>query len=533
MATSLLWLPDNAELGQPLPACIYLHRWGGYPHDAMAQTLGPQLAERGYGFLSLCLRRRGMEGQLSAMPDDDLRDIQVAVDFLYTNGWTDTFLLGEETGALSAARYTTLHKDMRVKGTVLLNPEPEPATWLSGAVGADAYQAAVREAGVAARQGAGMDYRIELSSVNGLRVTQQAGAFLGWWSPAADTRWQAALPASATRLALTTSGTDLSEPLKTLFAERKIVHESLLAEDLAARLDSWAEHCGARKFAPVDNELVNIESGESSLYGFLWHKRNQNIDTAVLLMHGLTSSPTSPLFGKLAPVLAQYGLGVLAIETHRSGWAGHESTLLDQDLEDIDSWIAFLVERGYRKIVLAGASMGSLSIGRYQAIKQNPVVAGLAHLMPTADCAKWFERAAGAGPYQEAVRLAQDAVAAGEGDTVLVDIDIRQPAPSPSRGRFRWTQRAASWLSWWGPSADSNNTEHFRKARVPLLLLSGTADSYNDEARFAEIRAAATAAPALEEIWYADVDHGLAGVERQVADDIAAWLMQIGVLGDS
>jgi alpha-beta hydrolase superfamily lysophospholipase len=150
--------------------------------------------------------------------------------------------------------------------------------------------------------------------------------------------------------------------------------------------------------------------------------------------------------------------------------------------------------------------------------------------MPTADCAKWFERAAGSGPYREAVQFAEQAVAAGAGDTALVDIDVRQPPPSPSRGRFRWTQRAASWLSWWGPDADSNNTEHFRQAKVPLLLLSGTADSYNDAARFAEIRAAATAAPAVKEIWYDDIDHGLAGVERQVADDMAAWLRQIGVL---
>ena len=31
------------------------------------------------------------------------------------------------------------------------------------------------------------------------------------------------------------------------------------------------------------------------------------------------------------------------------------------------------------------------------------------------------------------------------------------------------------------------------------------------------LMAAATAAPAIEEIWYEDIDHGLAGVERQVA----------------
>ena len=53
-------------------------------------------------------------------------------------------------------------------------------------------------------------------------------------------------------------------------------------------------------------------------------------------MHGLTSSPTSPLFGKMAPILAQKDLAVLAVESHRSGWAGHETALLDDDLTDLD-----------------------------------------------------------------------------------------------------------------------------------------------------------------------------------------------------
>jgi len=67
-------------------------------------------------------------------------------------------------------------------------------------------------------------------------------------------------------------------------------------------------------------------------------------------------------------------------------------------------------------------------------------------------------------------------------------------------------------------------------ARVPLLLLSGTEDSYNDAARFAELRAAAVNAPVIDEIWYPDIDHGLAGVERQVGKDLHAWLQRVGAI---
>ena len=154
----------------------------------------------------------------------------------------------------------------------------------------------------------------------------------------------------------------------------------------------------------------------------------------------------------------------------------------------------------------------------------------IAHLMPIADCPDWFRRAAGDGPYKEAVRQAQHAVENGSGAADLIDIDIRQPAPSQNNARFRWTQRAEAWLSWWGPEADSVNSVHIANAHVPLMLLSGTDDSYNDEARFAELKAAAVNAPSVAEVWYPNIDHGLAGVEEQVAVYMLEWLRELQII---
>ena len=499
----------------------------------MAKQLGPALADKGFVFLSLCLRRRGMEGQLTAMPDNDLRDVQVGMDFLHTQGCQDIFIVGEELGALSALRFQAKHKDARTAGIALLNPLDDPHLLLGESIGAEAYKDALREAGVAARQGAGMDYRIDLFPRQPPSITQHASAFLSWWSPAADTCWERAVAeSSAALLIIAESAQDVPGSLQQQLNSKADVEYCYAATDsLADQLDAWAVGLGARHLATVKTELVETDSDERSLYGFLWQSAQQQTDVAVLLMHGLTSSPSSPLFGKMGPILAQQRCAVLAIESHRSGWAGHESAVLEQDTRDIDNWIRFLRGRGYEKIVLAGTSMGSLSIGRYQAVKQNPAVVALAHLMPTADGPTWFETAAGEGPYRQAVAAAREAVAAGNGDSYLVDIDIRQPPPSLSRGRFRWTQRAASWLSWWGPDADSCNTKHIAEARVPVLLLSGTADSYNDPERFAELKAAATNAPSVAEIWYEDIDHGLAGVERKVADDLSAWLTGLEIFG--
>jgi len=510
MATSMLWLPEDFQIGRSVPGFVFVHRWGGYPHEALPRQLGETLADQDCALLSLCLRRRGMEGQLMAMPDNDLRDIKLAIDYLQTNGCEDIFLIGQEVGAFSVLNYATKHHDSRVRGVAVIDQPDDLPDWLRAMVGNKEYEEAVGEAGIAARQGAGMDYRIDLFPGAGPAITQQAAAFLAWWSPMADTRVQ-----------------PLRETMKAPVLDLSVEQPGSCAQ----QLKEWSQSLDARWASGTSVELVDTAADDRSLFGLLWSPANtESPDTAVVLVHGLTSSPTSPLFARMGPILANQGLGALAIETHRSGWAGHETALLDDDLQDIDRWIEFLLTRGFKNIVLAGASMGSLSIGRYQSIRQHPNVVALAHLMPTADCPDWFRAGAGAGAYDEAAANAQAAVNDGRGDEHLVDIDIRQPPPSQSGGRFRWTQRAASWLSWWGPDADSRNSTHITNARVPILLLSGTTDSYNDPARFAELKAAATQAPSVTEIWYENIDHGLAGAERRTADDLAKWLKQIGAL---
>ncbi len=538
MASSLLWLPGTHRIGDPTPAFVFVHRWGGYPYDELARQLGPALSDSGFVVLSVCLARRGMEGQLMAVPDNDVRDIKLAVDFLHTHGCRSIYLAGEEVGAMSALRFQAGSRDPRIKGVALIEPVGDLADWLRVSVGDATYTDAVKRAGVAARQGAGMDTRVDLLPEGGPRVTQNAGAFLAWWSPMADTKLGRSLEDSSTPLLVLTGNAETLPPSLAGDTPPGRVREVCVASraDYAARLAAWAMKLGARMLRTSDVELVTAASAGVELFGLFWpgvHSPQSHAvqgRTAILLMHGLTSSPLSPLFGKMAPVLADAGTAVLAIESQRSGYWGHETALLDSDSDALDAWVDWLLARGFERIVLAGASMGSLSVGRYYSVRRRPQVAAIAHLMPTADCPDWFRRAAGDAAYEQAASQARRAVAEGRGDRELIDIDVRQPSPSLFGARFRWTQRAASWLSWWGPEADSQNTTHIANADVPLLLLSGTDDSYNDEARFAELKAAAVNAPSVDEIWYPDVDHGLAGVEEQVALDLHAWLLKVGVL---
>lgn len=446
---------------------------------------------------------------------------------IHTNGCSRIFVVGEEIGATSALRYHVQTRDSRISGVALMDPVDDPDALLRERVGDEVYAAAVSRAGVAARQGAGMDVRIDLLPDSGPTVTQYAPMFLGWWGPTNDSRISRNLEDARGPL-LILADTDESLPetyrLDPPVEQQRQIH-FMPRDEYGEALVAWSENLGAGFADAPELEPVQAESGDKTLFGLLWAPADgRPAKTAVLLMHGLTSSPLSSLFTKMAPVVAQGGTAVLAMESRRSGFWGHETALADDDLDDIDAWIQQLVARGYERIVLVGASMGSLSIGRYQSMRQNSHVIALAHLMPTADCPEWFREAAGHENYENAVATAKEAISRGRGHEVLIDVDVRQPPPSLFSSYFRWTQRAASWLSWWGPDADTRNSTHFANAKVPLLLLAGTDDSYNDEARFAELRKAAVNAPSVDEIWYPGVDHGLAGVEAQVARDLLGWL---------
>ncbi|NND53540.1 MAG: DUF1749 domain-containing protein [Gammaproteobacteria bacterium] len=516
MTDSLLWEPDNSRAGHPAPAVVLVHGWGAYPHRREALALGPALADEGFVCLSVCLRRRGMEGQLNAMPDDDLRDLKLAVDFLHARGCRSVLLVGDELGGHSALRYLARHADRRVAGLAWTHPVNAPADWLRDSAGEQATQQVMADAGIAARQGAGMDQRIDIFPADGPAVTQNALAFLAWWSP-------------ATAMSLQRNLEDLRVPLR-VFGAAQSVPEALqsyaVRDDADAHtLAAWARECGAEQIAPTAPEMVHASVADTELTGIFWPAAGaDSTHTAIVLVHGLTSTPFSQLLQQMAPVLAEQNVAVLAPGLRRSGWAGHESSVFENDTEDLESWVRWLEARGINRIVLAGASIGSISVGRYFSVSKPDAVIAIAHLMPTAECPDWYRQAAGAGPYEAAVAQAGTAIAEGRGETELIDIDVRQPPPSQTAGRFRWTQRAASWLSWWGPDADSRNSVHIANATVPVLLLSGTADSYNDEARFAELRAAAVNAPSVAEIWYPDIDHGLAGMERQTARDLIVWL---------
>ena len=135
--------------------------------------MGPALAAQGYGFLSFALRRRGLEGQAVASPEDDSADLGLALDHMATLGFTDVFLVGEEAGALSVARFAAKRPDLRVKGVALVRPARDLSDWLLEALGAERYQEHLEAAARALRYGAGLHEYIDLEPTGPDGVTMK------------------------------------------------------------------------------------------------------------------------------------------------------------------------------------------------------------------------------------------------------------------------------------------------------------------------------------------------------------------------
>ena len=217
--------------------------------------------------------------------------------------------------------------------------------------------------------------------------------------------------------------------------------------------------------------------------------------------------------------LAQAGHACLVPQT-AGGGPNVIRTTLESEMPDFAAWADWLEDNGYDRLVMAGHSWGGIRITRYIVSSEDPRVVGMVYLAPTADAPPWAEKGFGKDAYDRLVAEAEAAVAAGDGYRVLVDAPFVSPPPAPPRPR---PQMAASFLSHWGPEANTVHTEQIRRVNVPVLSIAGNLDTFVDE-RYLRQFTRAAGGPG-DARWYDDgAPHSLIGWEQRTTDDIIAWL---------
>lgn len=82
---------------------------------------------------------------------------------------------------------------------------------------------------------------------------------------------------------------------------------------------------------------------------------------AVVLVHGFAAHRRKPSYARLADRLAAHA-HVLAIDLRGHGRSGGQTTFGDREALDVGAAVAWLRERGHRRVVVVGASMGATSV---------------------------------------------------------------------------------------------------------------------------------------------------------------------------
>ena len=214
---------------------------------------------------------------------------------------------------------------------------------------------------------------------------------------------------------------------------------------------------------------------------------NANLETVegadggmVMLVHGTLAHNRMEIIATLQELLAERGLGSLAITLglgidDRHGMydcaAPHAHAVADA-LDEIGAWLGWLEERGVSAVTLAGHSNGGRQVAWFAAERDHRLIERVALIAPGLSSAD--SRAAGyQGRYDTALapRLAtaEALVAAGDGDTMMAGVGFLFCPDA--------TVSAASFASYYGDDPRLDTPYHLPAIAKPVLVVVGSEDN--------------------------------------------------------
>ena len=520
------------------PAIVMLDQGpGSHPleHGQASRFAAERLASMGYTVMSLYA---GQERGFSLQPFGETQyAVRGALDYLEVMGHESFVLVGQGYGAIVAANYLENQADTlldnggekRVKAVVLLDPLTELSRYPRLAFDGG-YDAVIAKAKASVASGRG-GYPKTLEPGHGAGDQYDPwilpGPFLGpavaildYWSPEAAARNADLLARIAVPTFVIAGDRDETVSIDKLRALRTAstvdlqvlpgadAHFTGFEGDVSKRIATWlkARDLGIKPRVTTRALDVTAENGRV-LQGVLYTPAGTSArdKPIVTLVSGRTGDTIQSSTHWMGWRIAQQGYAVLAPGMRISGVAGVESETLATAASDLGRWNDKLASLGYRRIVMGGHSNGGIWLSNYLSLTHDPRVVGTIYFAPTRDEPTYTRLIDGDAVFDQKVRDAQAAVAAGKGLTTPIGL-----------------LSAQSFLDFTGPESRAVHTARVKEFDLPGLVITGGKDPLMSPDFVAEFERVYRGP--LTMVRYDNGTHGLRESKNRVGVDVGAWL---------
>jgi pimeloyl-ACP methyl ester carboxylesterase len=187
-------------------------------------------------------------------------------------------------------------------------------------------------------------------------------------------------------------------------------------------------------------DLPRVETRDKLLLRGLYVKGDKN-KPAIIHVHGFQGDFfTNEFLKKIAEKLHEKNFGFVAIQNRGTGieseiyaknkkglvYAGANFELLEEAYIDIDAWVKFLLDEGYKEIILEGHSLGTMKVVRY--LSEGKYVGKIKKLILLApfDIMQLLEDAT-KGKWPEYLKKAEQKVKEGKGRELIPEeyLDVK------------------------------------------------------------------------------------------------------------